>query len=487
VADTALPRVAIIAPTDIGAHVLGPALRYKAFADALGARQPVTLLTPNTPAAPSPLYRSIALHQVSEVDAVIASHPVVIVQGYTLINQPHLRAAVLREKPALAVDLYTPLNLEGLNVHDPADARERWFARLDLHALRDQLQLGDFFFCAGERQRDYYLGMLAALGRIGLELGASDPAARQLIDIVPFGCEDGTPEPGPALLKGAHPAIPADAQVLLWLGGIWNWMDAESVVRAFAQIAPQFPSARLVFVTAPIQAKDADGYLARADRAARATSAALGLSDGADASAARVIFFGPVPPAQRGALLLEADLGLSFNRDNLETRFAYRTRLIDYVWAGLPMLIGSGDELGERIAARGLASAVAAGDVAELADAMANLLADEGLRTRLAPGFATLREELRWSRAMQPLLRFCAAPWRRTAALDLDKLPEQTQAEQEQREVDLTILRQENKTLRGHIEQLLAHNAALNGGRVMRTLNRVQGALDTLRGRGTKP
>ena len=52
------------------------------------------------------------------------------------------------------------------------------------------------------------------------------------------------------------------------------------------------------------------------------------------------VFFndGWVPYAERGAWLAEADIGVSAHFDDIETRFAFRTRLLDYLWAGLPIV-----------------------------------------------------------------------------------------------------------------------------------------------------
>ena len=59
----------------------------------------------------------------------------------------------------------------------------------------------------------------------------------------------------------------------------------------------------------------------------------LGLRD-------RVVFFnfGWVPYAERGRYLLEADVAVSAHFDDIETRFAFRTRFLDCLWAGLPVV-----------------------------------------------------------------------------------------------------------------------------------------------------
>jgi glycosyltransferase involved in cell wall biosynthesis len=40
---------------------------------------------------------------------------------------------------------------------------------------------------------------------------------------------------------------------------------------------------------------------------------------------------------------MEADIGVSTHLNHLETRYAFRTRMLDYLWASLPILCTKGD------------------------------------------------------------------------------------------------------------------------------------------------
>ena len=83
---------------------------------------------------------------------------------------------------------------------------------------RVALQLGDAFLCASDRQRDHWLGALAALGRVSPEVYGRDPALRSLVAVVPFGLDPAPPSSGP-VVKGVLPGIGADDRLLLWGGG----------------------------------------------------------------------------------------------------------------------------------------------------------------------------------------------------------------------------------------------------------------------------
>jgi glycosyltransferase involved in cell wall biosynthesis len=141
--------------------------------------------------------------------------------------------------------------------------------------------------------------------------------------------------------------------------------------------------------------------------AAQALSAALGLTG-------RHVFFNDwVPYSRRADYLLESDVAVSLHLDHIETRFAFRTRYLDYLWAGLPMVVTRGDSLGEWAAANGLARLVAPGDVAGAAEALAQALAG-GPRSaaerqqRARP----LIDALQWPRVVGPLNDFCHSPRR---------------------------------------------------------------------------
>src|SRR6185436_9947916 len=58
-----------------------------------------------------------------------------------------------------------------------------------------------------------------------------------------------------------------------------------------------------------------------------------------------VVFFNEawVPYERRGDYLLEADLGVSTHFQHVETTFSFRTRILDYLWAGLPIVSTRGD------------------------------------------------------------------------------------------------------------------------------------------------
>jgi glycosyltransferase involved in cell wall biosynthesis len=111
-----------------------------------------------------------------------------------------------------------------------------------------------------------------------------------------------------------------------------------------------------------------------------------------------------VPYEQRADWLLEADCALSMHHDHLETRFAFRTRLLDCFWARLPVVCTAGDELADVIERDDAGVAVAPGDV-EGAAAALNRVLDRG-REAYRPALERIGARYRWDVVAAPLIPY---------------------------------------------------------------------------------
>ena len=148
----------------------------------------------------------------------------------------------------LVVDGYDPLLAEWLAIHgrgDPDALAADWRDRLA--QLQRQYTLGDFYICASERQRDWWLGLLEANGRVNPAAYAADPSLRMLIDVVPYGLPDAPPQHTRPVVKGVWPGIGPHDKLLLWGGGLWSWLDPVTAIEAVRRVAAQRPDVRLIF------------------------------------------------------------------------------------------------------------------------------------------------------------------------------------------------------------------------------------------------
>jgi glycosyltransferase involved in cell wall biosynthesis len=232
----------------------------------------------------------------------------------------------------------------------------------------------------------------------------ADPGLRSRIDLVPFGCPEEPPVHSGAGPRARFPQLDGK-EIVLWNGGIWSWLDAPTAVRAMAHLIRDRPDARLMFMGAATSSS-----ARRATAEARAVAGELGLLD-------EVVLFNDewVPYEQRSDWLLDADCAVSTHADRLETRFAFRTRILDCFWAGLPVVCTSGDELAERVDREGLGVAVRPGDPERLAAGLAATL--EAGRPAFAEGLRAAATDHSWPRAVAPLARWLEGPRPATPAV----------------------------------------------------------------------
>jgi hypothetical protein len=125
-----------------------------------------------------------------------------------------------------------------------------------------------------------------------------------------------------------------------------------------------------------------------------------------------VVFFNEswVPYEERQNYLLEADLGVSTHFQHVETTFSFRTRILDYLWAGLPIVTTGGDSFGNLVAAEGLGATVPERDVAALAAAIEEYLFNPRAVQKARKNVARVRESFTWRKTLQPLVEFCRTP-----------------------------------------------------------------------------
>ena len=50
-------------------------------------------------------------------------------------------------------------------------------------------------------------------------------------------------------LRERFPAIGAEDRIVLWWGSLWRWLDAETAIRAFAEVSASRPELKLVFTS----------------------------------------------------------------------------------------------------------------------------------------------------------------------------------------------------------------------------------------------
>ncbi len=386
----------------------GPGIRALEIARALSRTCSVTVATPYPPEIDDDrvVFVRYSYDKPRLLTTQASEADVLVVQGLTLTHFPSL--AELRIP--FVVDLYCPFTIEHLEMvtsrpggPGPLGGTAEADAAAVLVAQNAQLILGDFFVCASERQRDFWIGALHTAGRINPRTYADDHTLRKLIDVVAMGlpAEQFGGSAG-NVMKGVRPGIAAMDHVLIWGGSILDWQDPQTLVRAVAALAARRSDIKLFFMgtlhpnplVPRMRAVDESIELARE----------LGVLD------THVFFNDWVPYEERWRYLTEADLGLSTHRDHFETRISFRTRMLDYLWTGLPVVCTAGDTFAALVSEHHLGAVVPPGNVDALAEAIERLIDDPAEREACRKRVLALAEEFRWDRVVEPLARFCEAP-----------------------------------------------------------------------------
>jgi glycosyltransferase involved in cell wall biosynthesis len=379
-----------------------PGIRAYYMAQVLAKAIPdakITLAVPNEHDQPEPIPGvEIATYTSRKSMSLIARHDIIISSGFS----PFF-TLFFRNKRFVA-DLFSQYFMEWMELtksESLGTKREVWMDR-NRSYITMQLTMADFVLCANERQRDTYIGMLSALGLIDPQVYDNDDSLRAYIDVSPHGVR---PEPlvqTKHVVKGVYGGIRETDKVLLWNGGTVSWYDPDPFLHALHELSAERDDLKAIFLGTFYPGLGP--YLGYGERFKTAfqLSKDLGLYQ-------RSVFFefGWVPHKDVADYLLDSDIGVCTYFENLETRYSYRTRFLDLIWAELPIICTQGDVLAELVEQDELGVAVPEGDSHAVANALRRLADDREFYQRCQAHLRELKPKLAWDVTLAPLVRYC--------------------------------------------------------------------------------
>ena len=395
--------VLIISHDVVGKQMAGPGIRYYHLARVLSREFNVTLAVPHE--------QALELTDVGfqtgcykrgdwgSIMGLVDKARVVIMPSDIASDFPQLSQI----QTPLVIDGYDPLLAEWLFLHQSMPITEQHFHwKRRMRELTQQYLMGDFFLCASERQRDWWLGLLEANGRINPFTLSRDTSLRSLIDVVAFGLPEISPQKTRQVIKSVWPGIKETDKVILWGGGLWPWLDPLTAIRAAAKVWKYRQDIRLIF-PGTRHPNPMLGNIPSHNQAAIQLAQEFNLLD-------KAVFFGEwIPYTDWANVLLESDLALSLHYDTLETRLAFRSRMLEYIWGSLPMVATKGDATSDLVSKYGLGMVVDYEDVNQVAEAILKLL--DTPRSMFKEQFDTAQKALSWEQTAQPLIGFCRNPY----------------------------------------------------------------------------
>jgi len=394
------PIVAVLAPEPIRPRMAGMGIRALELARAIGRNFEVRLLVPNDPAEAAEVSGGVPVVSApprSDLARAAAGASAAVVSGHAANDWFHQVPDV-----PVAADLYDPFPVENLH-YAPLLGEET--ARHDRETLHLALARADFFLCATGEQRLFYAGALFAAGRVGPANFPDDPALADLVALVPFGAP-GRPARGERAAGRRAVSVPEGGPLVLF-GGIYDWSDPALLLEAWSSVLRAEPRAQLLFLESPNPETTPQRVYEETLRRARSL----------DPSGTSIVFAPWVPYAARADLYAAADVLVSISSDGLETDLAYRTRLLDAAWGGLPSISISGGTLARELEEAGAGRRVERSEEA-LSAALVEALRDSESRATAARAARRFAGERSWERVTQPLLAWC-----RRARVDGGRLP----------------------------------------------------------------
>lgn len=383
-------KIVVVSSDSIGEKMAGPGIRYFQIASMLSKEHEVVLLVPNSVTPVRNL--NIIKLTTKNLKTSMNQADIIIIQGMTMFKYSFIK----KFNGSIIIDLYDPTMLEMLEIRT-----RKYEYYIDLEIVKEQLKYGDFFICASEKQKDLWIGMLLAIGRITPVDYNKDKSLSKFIGIVPFGIEQSTP------VKKSNPYlkfsdIKEDDKILVWGGGIWDWLDPFTLIHALYRIVQSRQDIKIVFMgtkhptQSSIQMKAANEAILLAEK--------YGLIG-------KSIFFNDwVPYAERDQYLKYAFAGVSFHINHLETKYSFRTRILDYIWCQLPMILTEGDLLADIIQENVCGITVKEKDIDAIEKAIIRLVEDEYLYQTFKNNLNNLKEKYFWESVLKDLTQYCSSP-----------------------------------------------------------------------------
>ena len=311
---------------------------------------------------------------ISEFDSVLVSY-----------NAGDLTETVvenIRDDQQLILDGYVPIYIE-MSARD-SDNLDREFDAFNFEnkIWTKALKRGDILLCANENQNKFYRGVLSSLGRIN-PITYND---NDLIKIVPYGVyEDKPVATERPISKILHTQ---DSFKLLWFGGIYPWFDLKDLLLAVKEISKNRPI-ELVMVGVKNPFNQHPDFLAKYDEIIQFIKK--------EKMSEIVHLVDWVKFDDRANWYLDSDAVVLINKIGVENTLAWRTRLVDYVWADLPIITNGGDPLSDILQENKAVKILKSLEKDDLISDITGVIDERSELKNIVKNMAKVRKKLYWN------------------------------------------------------------------------------------------
>jgi glycosyltransferase involved in cell wall biosynthesis len=351
--------VVVATPDVVGERMAGPGIRAWQLTRALASHFDTTLVARREGDLPS---EDVRVFDRGSLDARAALR-----DADVLIGQPARHFGRERRGQRVIYDLFDPVLLELRELYGRHPAlRQRVHYAAEAWRVRRAVTSGDALLVATKKQRDLY------------------PEGESRMLEIPFGIDVDD------LLPGDRPR----ADLIVWGGGTWEWLDPNLAVDAVIQVNRQDIACRLLFLgrTRPnrsmVDRRRLDRFDAMIGRGAPWVEANDGWT----------------PYVERLSWLRPAKIAMMLHRPTAEAAYSIRTRIFDAIAAAVPVIATEGGFAAELVAAEGLGMVVPPSNVDAVASAIHRLLRDDDFHASCVRNLERLRPRFTWEVVTAPLV-----------------------------------------------------------------------------------
>ena len=240
-------RVVVATADTLTERMAGPAIRAWRIACELAARarRQAGVDEPGRH-HPRPASRSLHVPKGRRLAALVEWCDVCVFQGWVMAGQ----ACFDRTDRIFVVDVYDPLHLEQLEQGREVDEEGRWRARHRRHRRCSTTSCARATSSCAPARSSATCGWALWRRSVGSTRPPTTPTRASTRSST--WCRSASPtSPRCATgraIKGVMPGVGPDDAVILWGGGVYNWFDPLTLIRAVDRLRGRRPDVRLVFL-----------------------------------------------------------------------------------------------------------------------------------------------------------------------------------------------------------------------------------------------